>query len=241
MTRVSHERESRSMIDKDVIGDLVDRCVLRDQRAFAELYRRTSAKLYGVALRIVRRRDWAEDVLQEGFLNIWNHAHSYTHTRSAPMTWMISVVRNRALDWLRRPRFEDNEADYDALLEALPDQAADPERLLDRSRDSRALHECLAQLPARQQQCIVLAYVYGMSHSELAQHMNEPIGTVKTSIRRGLERLKVRWEVKAAAIPPRKQAQRVLTLWLDDQQITHGWVRVARGGMHPIGSLVRTS
>jgi len=63
------------------------------------------------------------------------------------MTWMISVVRSRALDWLRRPRLEDKEADYDALLEALPDQG-DPERLLDQSRDSRALDECLAQLPA---------------------------------------------------------------------------------------------
>ena len=193
------------MIDKDVIGDLVARCALRDQRAFAELYRQTSAKLYGVALRIVRRRDWAEDVLQEGFLNIWNHAHSYTPTKSAPMTWMISIVRNRALDWLRRPRLEDNEADYDALVEALSDDTTDPERLLEQSRDSRALAECLGQLPARQQQCMVLAYVCGMSHSELAQHMGEPIGTVKTWIRRGLERLKAGWEVKAAAMPPRKQ------------------------------------
>src|ERR1700741_1038275 len=173
------------MIDKDVIGDLVARCALRDQRAFAELYRQTSAKLYGVALRIVRRRDWAEDVLQEGFLNIWNHAHSYTPTKSAPMTWIISIVRNRALDWLRRPRLEDNEADYDALVEALSDDTTDPERLLEQSRDSRALAECLGQLPARQQQCMVLAYVCGMSHSELAQHMGEPIGTVKTWIRRG--------------------------------------------------------
>jgi RNA polymerase sigma-70 factor, ECF subfamily len=145
------------MTDKIAIGDLVTRCALRDQRAFAELYKQTSAKLYGVALRIVRRRDWAEEVLQESFINIWKYADSYAPTKSAPMTWMVSVVRNRALDWLRRPDLEDHKADYYALLEALPDDAPDPGRLLDNSRDVRVLAECLQQLAAKQQQSIVLA------------------------------------------------------------------------------------
>lgn len=191
------------MTDKVTIGDLLARCALHDQRAFAELYEQTSAKLYGVALRIVRRRDWAEEVLQESFLNIWKYADSYAPTKSAPITWLVSVVRHRALDWLRRPHLEDHKADYDALLEALPDDAPDPGRLLDNSRDARALVECLAQLAAKQQQSIVLAYVHGMSHSELARHLGEPLGTIKTWIRRGLERLKVCMEGKAREIPPR--------------------------------------
>jgi RNA polymerase sigma-70 factor (ECF subfamily) len=142
-------------------------------------------------------------VLQESFLNIWKYADSYTPTKSAPMTWMVSVVRHRALDWLRRPHLEDHKADYDALLEVLPDDAPDPGRLLDDSRDARALAECLAQLAAKQQQSIVLAYVHGLSHSELARHLGEPLGTVKTWIRRGLERLKVCMEGRPGEIPPR--------------------------------------
>jgi RNA polymerase sigma-70 factor (ECF subfamily) len=193
------------MTEKFAIEDLVARCALRDQRALAELYALTSAKLYGVALRIVRRADWADEVLQEGFLNIWKYADSYTPSKSAPMTWMMSVVRNRALDWLRRPNLEDRKMDYDALLETLADDAPDPGRLLDNSRDACALAECLGQLAAKQQQSIVLAYMHGMSHSELARHLGEPLGTIKTWIRRGLQRLKVCMEDKARESPRRNK------------------------------------
>jgi RNA polymerase sigma-70 factor (ECF subfamily) len=197
------------MADQEAMGELIARCVLRDQHAFAQLYEQTSAKLFGVALRIVRRRDWAEEVLQEGFLNIWNHADSYMPAKSAPMTWMISVMRNRALDWVRRPSREDHDADYEALLEALPDGRAGPEQLLESSRDSCALTGCLAQLTAKQQQSIVLAYMHGMSHTELAGHMCAPVGTIKTWLRRGLARLKTCLEVKAGEIPPRRAAREI--------------------------------
>ncbi len=178
------------MHDTDAIGKLMARCALRDERAFAQLYRQTSAKLYGVALRIVRRDDWAEEVLQESFVNIWNHAREYSASRSAPMTWMTAIVRNRALDWLRRPHLEHGREDYDLLVEAVADDARGPEALLALSRDAGALAECLEQLSGKQRQCIALAYVHGLSHGELAQHMREPLGTVKTWIRRGLDKLK---------------------------------------------------
>jgi RNA polymerase sigma-70 factor (ECF subfamily) len=90
------------MAELDTVGELMARCALRDQRAFAELYRQTAAKLYGVALRILRRRDWAEEVLQESYVNIWNHVQEYAAAKSAPMTWMTAIVRNRALDMHRR-------------------------------------------------------------------------------------------------------------------------------------------
>jgi RNA polymerase sigma-70 factor (ECF subfamily) len=178
------------MADPALLQDLMARCALRDQRAFAELYRHTAPKLYGAALRILRREDWAEEVLQESFVNIWNHMGEYTASRSAPLTWMTAIVRNRALDWIRRPYLERGGDDYQLLVEALPDDTVGPDRQLGDSRMARALADCLGQLPASQRQTIALAYVHGLSHSELSQHLQEPLGTVKTWIRRGLEKLK---------------------------------------------------
>jgi RNA polymerase sigma-70 factor (ECF subfamily) len=182
----------------DAIAELMARCALRDQRSFAELYRLTAAKLYGVAIRILRREDWAEEVLQESFVNIWNHIADYSAARSAPMTWMTAIVRNRALDWLRRPNLEQGGEDYDLLVEAVPDEAPGPDLLLGDSRDARALADCLKQLSGNQRQTIMLAYAHGLSHGELASHLKQPLGTVKTWIRRGLDRLKGCMEGKAA-------------------------------------------
>ena len=186
-----HEHRTRFLVaDPDAIAELMARCVLRDQRAFAELYRMTSAKLYGVAIRILRRNDWAEEVVQESFVSIWNHIVEYSAARSAPMTWMTAIVRNRSLDWLRRPNLERGHEDYDLLVESLPDEGASPDVRLGNSRDAMALAECLKQLSGDQRQTIVLAYTHGLSHGELAEHLKQPLGTVKTWIRRGLERLK---------------------------------------------------
>ena len=178
------------MHEPDAIGELMARCALRDQRAFAQLYRQTASKLYGVALRILRRGDWAEEVLQESYVSIWSHAQEYTAAKSAPMTWMTAIVRNRALDWLRRPHFEHGSDDYELLIETLPDDSQGPDVLAGLGRDAQALADCLKQISANQRQSITLAYMHGLSHGELAQHMREPLGTVKTWIRRGLEKLK---------------------------------------------------
>jgi RNA polymerase sigma-70 factor (ECF subfamily) len=183
--------------DNDAIADMMARSALRDQRAFRDLYRHTSAKLYAVALRIVRREDWAEEVLQESFVNIWNHIAEYAPARSAPLTWMTAIVRNRALDWLRRPNLERGDEDYDLLVEAVADDAPGPDLILGASRDARALAECMKQLTGNQRQTIVLAYTHGLSHGELAQHLKQPLGTVKTWIRRGLDRLKGCMDINA--------------------------------------------
>lgn len=180
-----HEAGSRQ-----TLTDLVARCALRDRQAFAALYRISAAKLYAIALRILRRADWAEEVLQESFINIWIHIDEYSVQKSAPMTWMTAIVRNRALDWLRRPHLEQGRADYDLLVEAVADDAPNAEGRLDDVRDARRLTDCLYTLSGSQRQCITLAYVHGLSHGELADHLNQPLGTVKTWIRRGLERLR---------------------------------------------------
>ena len=171
------------------LSALLAACARRDREAFARLYQATSAKLFGVALRILRRNDWAEEVLQESYVNIWNHAQNYSAGLSAPMTWMTSIVRNRCLDWLRRPSREvsDPEGEMTAKAEA---DGPGPLDALSRSSDARALAACLGQLEGKQRQAIMLAFFDGLSHSELAAHLREPLGTVKTWVRRGLLRLK---------------------------------------------------
>lgn len=174
----------------DQLSDLLSRCALRDQKAFADLYRQSSAKLFAVAVRITRRRDWAEEVLQESFVSIWNHATGYNPVKSAPMTWMTTIVRNRALDLLRRPREVEIGDEHEELINAIPDETPGPDLLLGQSADAGAIAECLAQLSDEQQKSITLAFFSGLSHGELAQQMQKPLGTVKTWIRRGLDRLK---------------------------------------------------
>jgi RNA polymerase sigma-70 factor (ECF subfamily) len=171
------------------LAALLAACARREQAALAKLYELSSAKLFGIALRIVRREDWAEDVLQECYLRIWNHAADYRAGLGAPMTWMTSIVRNRCLDWLRRPSFEVADEDGSYAAAAASDEPG-PLSLLERSGDAAAIARCLQALEARQRQAILLAFYDGMSHSELAAHLREPLGTVKTWVRRGLLRLK---------------------------------------------------
>jgi RNA polymerase sigma-70 factor, ECF subfamily len=177
------------------LGVLLAGCARRDQQSLARLYELTSPQLFGVALRIVRREDWAEDVLQECYLRIWNHAPEYRAGLALPMTWMASIVRNRCLDWLRRPRFEVADEDG-AVAASTPSAEAGPLDLLERSGEAADIARCLKGLDAKQRQAIVLAFYEGLSHSELASHLREPLGTVKTWVRRGLLRLKTCLEAR---------------------------------------------
>lgn len=178
------ERNSR-------LARLLARSALRDQRAFADLYRETSAKLFGVALRILRRNDWAEEVLQESYVNIWNHAAGYAAGKSAPLTWMTSVVRNRSLDWLRRPQLESGGEEYEIAVEMWADDTDGPLEQISAAADAAALARCMRTLDQSQRQSIALAFYHGLSHSELAAHLRQPLGTVKTWVRRGMDKLKI--------------------------------------------------
>lgn len=177
------------MSPPDALAGLLAACARRDRSAFARLYDASAAKLYGVALRILRREDWAEEVLQECYVSIWTHAPEYRAGLAAPMTWMTSIVRNRCLDWLRRPRPEVSDEDG-AIIERAESENPGPLAQLERLTQARALARCLQGLDARQRQAIALAFYDGLSHAELARHMGEPLGTVKTWVRRGLLRLK---------------------------------------------------
>jgi RNA polymerase sigma-70 factor (ECF subfamily) len=172
------------------LAELLARCALRDQRAFAALYQSSSAKLFAVAVRITRRRDWAEEVLQEAFVSIWNHAAGYNSAKSAPMTWMSAIVRNRALDLLRRPREVEIDGAHEEMMASIADESPGPDELLQLSMQAGELGECMKALTEEQRRCITLAFFHGLSHAELAQQMRKPLGTVKTWVRRGLDRLK---------------------------------------------------
>ena len=160
-----------------------------DREAFRALYDATSGRLFGIVVRVVRRADWAEDILQEVYVRIWRHAARYRPERGSPMPWLATIARNGALDWRRRntggiwaAATEDGEN---------PDlQEAGALDWTDAAEDARALRHCLDELESEPRTCIVLAYTEGLTHDELASRLSRPIGTVKSWIRRGLHRLK---------------------------------------------------
>lgn len=163
------------------------------EAALRELYDLTSSKLYGVALRVVSNRGWAEDVLQEAYLNIWRISGDYRAALSPPMAWMGVIVRSRALDFLRRRASERADTALqldDAISETLAGDNPNPMDTTQASEQAWALHECLRKLEAKQREVVSLAYLRDLSHGELAVQLKLPLGTVKTWIRRGLEQLR---------------------------------------------------
>ncbi len=164
-----------------------------DAAAFRALYDATSPKLFGYALRILGKRELAEDALQDGFVAIWNGAGGYQRHLAAPMTWMTTIVRNKALDLLRRCAHDldiDGPVFDTEIMAALQDPRATPMDALLISSDAKALAYCMSTLEGAHRQVVGLAFFHDLSHSEVAQQMAIPIGTVKTWIRRSLERLK---------------------------------------------------
>jgi RNA polymerase sigma-70 factor (ECF subfamily) len=177
----------------DTLVQLLDRVATEDAAALRALYDLTSSKLFGLALRILVKREWAEEVLQDAFVNIWRYAGDYKAGLSAPMTWMAAIVRNRALDYLRRQKANGASAETewsDALDDTLPTNEADPSEQMLMSQEARQLAICMERLEANQRQAVALAYLRDQSHSEVADVLKVPLGTVKSWIRRGLEKLK---------------------------------------------------
>jgi RNA polymerase sigma-70 factor (ECF subfamily) len=174
------------------LKQLLARVALGDRTAFRRLYDATAPSLFGVALRIVRQRDRAEEVLQDAFVNAWNRAAGYQAALSQPMTWLTAIVRNRALDELRSGRqnadsLDEREGEDAAAIE---DTQPGPLGLLEQAADKLAIRDCLDAIEGSQRQCLALVYYHGLSHSEVAAHVGSPIGSVKVWLRRGLDKLK---------------------------------------------------
>lgn len=163
--------------------------------AFAELYKACAPLLFGIAQRIVRRRELAEEVLHDGFTRIWSAAGRFDPLAEQPVAWMAAIVRNRALDLMAshdvsRVDSYQSSSDDEGALERLFDWAPASDDEIDAGRTTRWLRECLGGLRAVERQALVLAYDRGMSHRELAAHLAQPLGTVKTWVRRGLANLR---------------------------------------------------
>ena len=184
----------------ETLAPLIARVALGDRAALAALYRASSAHLFGVILRIQTDRAHAEDLLQDVYVNIWRAASSYDAARAQPLAWLTSVARNRAIDALRRRKTEvetvsrhapardgDDEVD---LLDQVASDAPGPVDLLQQAAARQHVTQCLGGLSAEQQQCVALTYYQGLSHAEVAAHLRQPLGTVKSWVRRALQALR---------------------------------------------------
>lgn len=150
----------------------------------------TAPKLYALCLGVLRRPELAEEVLQEFYTQIWHDAGRFAAYSGTPLTWMAVMVRNRAIDVLRRPAaevrsFTENTATTDS--ESAP---GDPVHQLQRLAESEALRRCLSLLRERHREAILLAFFRGLSHTELSRSMDQPVGTVKSWVRRGMAQLR---------------------------------------------------
>ncbi|MDB5898103.1 MAG: polymerase sigma-24 factor-like protein [Ramlibacter sp.] len=193
MTSLHPDLQLIALIDQ-VAERLLDPARQRhSELALRELYDSTSTKLFGVAVKVCGNRNWAEDALQEAFITIWRSAGDYRSTLSPPLAWMGMIVRSRSLDFLRRRTSEraDTVQELDDVMsDTVAGDSPDPVDTAQASEQAWALHECLRKLEARQREVVSLAYLRDLSHSELAEQLKLPLGTVKTWIRRGLEQLR---------------------------------------------------
>ncbi len=173
---------------RNELSELIERVARGDRGALAMVYDRTSAKLFGVCLRIARNREAAEDILQDVYLKVWNKAGSFDRSRASPITWLCALSRNAAIDWVRKcnaptlpvgDTLEASAVNNATAIEAMAQEG------------SRAqIFDCLEALPPNQQRAIRLAFFDGSTHSELANIMQVPLGTTKSWIRRGLLQLR---------------------------------------------------
>ena len=157
-----------------------------DERALAALYDATMTRVFGIALRIVRRHTLAEEVLEDTFFQVWRQASRFDPKRGRAITWLLSMARSRAIDCLRREaRFQHDTLDEQALLD-LPHHGTAVDELLVTARQHADLHRALTLLSAQPRQLVAMAFLQGLSHDEIASQTLLPLGTVKSQIRRAL-------------------------------------------------------
>ena len=177
-----------SSAERDELNRLLVQTGRHDQKAFAELYKRTSSKLFGVCLRMLRDRGEAEEVLQETYTTVWRRAASFDSAKASAITWLITLSRNKAIDRLRQHREEllDDPSRLDEAVDEQPTPAADAEA----SQEYRRLQHCLDELEPQQRDSVREAFFTGATYNELATRCMVPLGTMKSWIRRSLMQLR---------------------------------------------------
>lgn len=178
-------------VDAARLEELLAATARGDQKSFRNLYEASSSHLFGLLLRMLKRRDWAEEALQDCYVKIWQKADTYAPEKGAPLTWLMTVARYRALDLLRmkRPEVEMPEENEAAPL-TFEDESEDPLARAEEQEGMFALRKCMKGLQDEQQRSVLLAYYEGYTHQELAVAMKAPLGTVKSWVRRGLQKLR---------------------------------------------------
>jgi RNA polymerase sigma-70 factor (ECF subfamily) len=192
------------MLDDKLIKGLLLRTAARDEgsaQAFERLYRLSAPLLLGVVRRIVIRPELAEEILHDTYTKIWTTAEQFDALANQPVAWMVAIARNRAIDAMSRHdvarvssyherKGEDALDDPDGALDQLFDWSEAADETEDRRRAMAWLRDCLGRLQGMERQSLVLAYVQGMSHGDLAAHLAKPLGTVKSWVRRGMANLR---------------------------------------------------
>jgi RNA polymerase sigma-70 factor, ECF subfamily len=180
--------------DADTLHSLLGRIRLRDQRALRDLYELTGGRLLAIAQRLLQDRGAAEDVLQEVFLTLWEKIEQMPALQSHPLAWLTSLVRNRSIDAMRKRRPEDplewQDADGNTRTHDITDENSVPLKQLLESESDNELSRCMQLLAEDAREAIRLAYFNGLTHQELAQRLQRPLGTIKAWVRRGLLNLR---------------------------------------------------
>lgn len=191
MTDVTSEEETYKALDDQA---LMERLTYQDLTAFRTLYNRYSSLVYSASLRVLRDASLAEDMVQEIFLRIWRKPESYVATRGKFATWLTSVTRNRSVDAIRsrNRRFRHETASPEEQEWDVPgDERDDPALTAEMSDQRRMILTALSGLPTEQRQVIELAYFGGLTQQEISDKLDQPLGTVKTRIRLGMQKLKI--------------------------------------------------
>lgn len=170
-----------------------------DEEALGRLYDATLGRVYGLARRITRNDQMAEEVAEDVYWQVWRQAPRFDADRGSPMSWLLTITRSRALDSLRRDDEAEAHPDPEALLAGEASADGDPQDLLEATQRDHRLHQALATLDALPRQLLALAFFCGLTHEEIATRAGLPLGTVKSHIRRALAALK---RVLAPEIPP---------------------------------------
>ena len=168
----------------------MERLARRDTAALETLYDRYSRAVYGLVFRIAQQAATAEEVVQDVFLQLWRNAHLYRSSRGRLEPWLFTMARNRALDHMRLKREKQRRREDALEMHPAAFVAPNPESLVDQKRRAERVRSLIQSLPAKQQKAIELAFFEGLTHTEIAQALQEPLGTVKSWIRGGLLRLR---------------------------------------------------
>ncbi|MEM7241962.1 MAG: sigma-70 family RNA polymerase sigma factor [Pseudomonadota bacterium] len=172
--------------DLSHLENLIAKCALGDQKAFSALYDATSAKLLGVCIRVLSERAEAEDAMQEAFVKVWNNANRYQVTGHSPMTWLITIARNTAIDRLRAKKGHD---DLSTVEERIAAPGRSPEQSAIAASEAQRIMGCLDELEGDKREAVIGAYLDGQRYKDLAARFDVPLNTMRTWLRRGLTSL----------------------------------------------------